>query len=124
MDVAVFLEPALVLLMGVEIVDDDVKLAIREGGNDAVHEAEETRAGSARHAEHQRRLMPWPAADPSIGHSPEAAARAWHDHKVHHAKHATPNQVKHAKKISKKSLTSASTKIHAKTAAAVAPVRN
>jgi hypothetical protein len=36
MDVAVFLEPALVLLMGVEIVDDDVKLAIREGGNDAV----------------------------------------------------------------------------------------
>ena len=27
--------------MGVEIVEDDVKLAIREGGNDAVHEAEE-----------------------------------------------------------------------------------
>jgi hypothetical protein len=51
-------------------------------------------------------------------------ARAWHGHKVHHAKHATPNQVKHAKKISKKSLTSASTKSHAKTAAAVAPVRN
>src|ERR687898_2821110 len=41
MDVGVFLEPALVLLMGVEIVEDDVKLAIREGGNDAVHEAEE-----------------------------------------------------------------------------------
>ena len=40
-DVGVFLEPALVLLMGVEIVEDDVKLAIREGGNDAVHEAEE-----------------------------------------------------------------------------------
>jgi hypothetical protein len=51
-------------------------------------------------------------------------ARAWHGHKVHHAKHATPNQVKHAKKISKKSLTSASTKSHAKTAVAVAPVRN
>lgn len=36
-----FLEPALVLLMRVEIVDNDVKLATREGGNDAVHEAEE-----------------------------------------------------------------------------------
>src|SRR5271169_383090 len=41
MDFGVFLEPALVLLMRVEIVEDDVKLAIREGGNDAVHEAEE-----------------------------------------------------------------------------------
>src|SRR5437016_7845646 len=40
-DFGVFLEPALVLLMRVEIVDNDVKLAIREGGNDAVHEAEE-----------------------------------------------------------------------------------
>src|SRR6202011_1556862 len=39
--VGVFLEPALVLLMRVEIVEDDVKLAIREGGNEAVHEAEE-----------------------------------------------------------------------------------
>ena len=28
----------------------------------------------ARHTEHQRRPMPWPAADPSIGRSPEAAA--------------------------------------------------
>jgi len=32
----VFLEPALVLLMRVEIVEDDVKLTIREGGNEAV----------------------------------------------------------------------------------------
>ena len=41
MDFGVFLEPALVLLMGVEIVEDDVKLAIREACDDAVHEAEE-----------------------------------------------------------------------------------
>jgi hypothetical protein len=40
MDLAVFLEPALVLLVGVEIVEDEVKLAIREGGDEAVHEAE------------------------------------------------------------------------------------
>ena len=40
-DVGVFLEPALVLLVRVEIIDDDVKLATREGGNDAVHKAEE-----------------------------------------------------------------------------------
>ena len=36
MDVAVFLEPALVVLVRVEIVDNDVKLATREGGNDTV----------------------------------------------------------------------------------------
>jgi len=46
MDVCVFFEPALVLLMGVEIVEDDVKLAIREGGNGAVHEAEELDAAA------------------------------------------------------------------------------
>jgi hypothetical protein len=40
-DGGVFLEPALVLLMRVEIVEDDVKLTIREGGNEAVSEAEE-----------------------------------------------------------------------------------
>ena len=40
-DGGVFLEPALILLMRVEIVEDDVKLTIREGGNEAVHEAEE-----------------------------------------------------------------------------------
>ena len=32
-DFGVFLKPAFVLLMGVEIVEDNVKLAIREGGN-------------------------------------------------------------------------------------------
>ena len=35
------LEPAVVLLMSVEIVEDDVKLAIRVGRGNAVHEAEE-----------------------------------------------------------------------------------
>jgi hypothetical protein len=54
-------------------------------------------------------------------------ARASHGHKVHHAKHAMPNQVKHAKKISKKGLTSASAKSHTRTVAALhvkAPVKN
>jgi hypothetical protein len=32
-----FLEPAIALLMGVEIIEDDVQLAVREGGNHAVH---------------------------------------------------------------------------------------
>jgi hypothetical protein len=41
MDSGVFLEPGLVLLVGVEIVEDDVQLAIREGGDEPVHEAEE-----------------------------------------------------------------------------------
>ena len=53
-------------------------------------------------------------------------ARMSHGHKVHQAKHAMPNQVKHAK-ISKKGLTSASTKGHARTVAALhvkAPVEN
>jgi hypothetical protein len=40
-DVWMFLEPAIALLMGGEIIEDDVQLAIREGGNYAVHEAEE-----------------------------------------------------------------------------------
>jgi hypothetical protein len=35
-DVWMFLEPAIALLMGVEIIEDDVQLAIREGGNHAV----------------------------------------------------------------------------------------
>ena len=47
MDIGMFLEPALVLLVGVEIVEDDVKLAIREGGDDAVHEAEELDTAAA-----------------------------------------------------------------------------
>jgi hypothetical protein len=54
-------------------------------------------------------------------------ARASHGHKVHQAKHAMPNRVKHAKKISKKGPTSASTKSHARTVAALhvkAPVKN
>jgi len=54
-------------------------------------------------------------------------ARASRGHKVHQAKHAMPNQVKHAKKISKKGLSSASTKSHARTVAALhvkAPVKN
>jgi hypothetical protein len=54
-------------------------------------------------------------------------ARASHGHKVHHAKHAKPNQVKHSNKISKKSLTSASTKSDTKavaTAPVKAPVKN
>jgi hypothetical protein len=54
-------------------------------------------------------------------------ARASYGHKVHHARHAMPNQVKHAKKISKKGLTSASAKSHTRTVAALhlrAPAKN
>lgn len=54
-------------------------------------------------------------------------ARAAHGHKVHHAKHAKPNQLKHTNKISKKGLTSASTKSDTKavaTAPVKAPVKN
>ena len=40
-DAWMFHEPAIALLMGVKIIEDDVQLAIREGGNHAVHEAEE-----------------------------------------------------------------------------------
>src|SRR5215813_4683974 len=47
MDSGMFFEPALVLLVRVEIVEDDVKLAIREGGDDAVHEAEELDTAAA-----------------------------------------------------------------------------
>jgi hypothetical protein len=49
-------------------------------------------------------------------------ARTSHGHKVHHAKHAKPSQVKHTNKISKKGLTSASTKSDTKTVTA-APVK-
>jgi hypothetical protein len=49
-------------------------------------------------------------------------ARVSHGHRVHHAKHAKPNQVKHASKISKKSLTSAGVKGDTK-AVAAAPVK-
>src|SRR5271155_4137995 len=34
------LEPILVLLVGVEVVEDDVKLAVRKGRGEAVHEVE------------------------------------------------------------------------------------
>ena len=54
-------------------------------------------------------------------------ARASHGHKVHHAKHAKPNQAKHVHKNSKKSLTSGSTKSDTKAVAiapAKAPVKN
>src|SRR6516225_5504555 len=40
-DFWMFLEPAIAFLVSVEIVDNDVHLAIREGGDHAVHEAEE-----------------------------------------------------------------------------------
>jgi len=49
-------------------------------------------------------------------------ARAAHSRKVHHAKHAKPSQVKHTDKVSKKGLTSASTKSDTK-AVATAPVK-
>jgi hypothetical protein len=49
-------------------------------------------------------------------------ARASHGHKVHHAKHAKPSQVKHTNKVSKKGLRSASTKSDTK-AVATAPVK-
>src|SRR6516162_7141081 len=35
------LEPTLVLLVGIEIIQHDVKLAVGKGGNDLVHEAKE-----------------------------------------------------------------------------------
>ena len=40
-DLRMFLEPTVALLVSVEIVDDDVQLAIGEAGDDMVHEAEE-----------------------------------------------------------------------------------
>src|SRR5215475_11919823 len=40
-DLWVLLQPTVALLMGVEIIEDGVQLAIWEGGNHAVHEAEE-----------------------------------------------------------------------------------
>ena len=40
-------EPSFVLLVGIEIVQDDVKFAVREGGDKAVHEARELDAAPA-----------------------------------------------------------------------------
>jgi len=45
--IGVFSEPALVLLVRIEVVQDDVKLAVRKGRDDAFHEAEEFDAAAA-----------------------------------------------------------------------------
>ena len=55
-DVWMFLERAIALLMGVEIIEDEVQLAIREGGNHAVHEAEEL--DTARRLECSATILP------------------------------------------------------------------
>ena len=41
------LEPMLVLLVGIEVVEDDVKLAVRKGRGDAVHEVEKFDAATS-----------------------------------------------------------------------------
>ena len=41
------LEPRLVLLVGVEVVEDDVKLAVRKSRGDTVHEVEKLDAATA-----------------------------------------------------------------------------
>jgi hypothetical protein len=41
------LEPMLVLFVGVEVVEDDVKLAVRESRGDTVHEVEKLDAATA-----------------------------------------------------------------------------
>src|SRR5689334_5380206 len=41
------LEPILVFLVGVEIIEDDVKLAVRKGCGDAVHEVEKLDTATA-----------------------------------------------------------------------------
>ena len=47
-DVLAFgLEPLLVLLVGVEVVEDDVKLAFRKSRGDAVHKVEKLDAATA-----------------------------------------------------------------------------
>ena len=43
----VLLEPALILFVRVEVVQDDVKLAVRKGRDDTVHEAEKFDATSS-----------------------------------------------------------------------------
>ena len=44
--VGVGLEPMLVLLVGVEVVEDDVKLPVRKSRGDAVHEIEKLDAAT------------------------------------------------------------------------------
>src|SRR5262249_47960665 len=46
MDFWVFLEPVLVLLVGIEVVEDHVQLAIRKDSNDAVHEVQKLDAAT------------------------------------------------------------------------------
>ena len=41
------LEPVLILLVGVEVVEDDVKLSARKGRGDAVHEVEKLDAATS-----------------------------------------------------------------------------
>jgi hypothetical protein len=41
------LEPILVILVGVEVAEDDVKLAVRKGRGDAVHEVEKLDTATA-----------------------------------------------------------------------------
>jgi hypothetical protein len=67
-------------------------------------------------------VSPDKAIKAEAGTTKHRHARVSHGHKVHHVKHAKPNQVKHANKISKKSLTSASAKGDTK-AVAGAPVK-
>src|ERR1035437_10082971 len=45
--IGVGLEPMLVLLVGVEVVEDDVKLAVRKSRGDAVHEVEKLDAATS-----------------------------------------------------------------------------
>jgi hypothetical protein len=45
--IGVGVEPILVLLVGVEVVEDDVKLTVRKGRGDAVHEVEKLDAATA-----------------------------------------------------------------------------
>src|SRR5438132_14129597 len=45
--VGVGLEPVLVFLVGVEVVEDDVELSARKGRGDAVHEVEKLDAATA-----------------------------------------------------------------------------
>jgi hypothetical protein len=40
------LEPVLVLLVGVEVVEDDVKLSVRKSPGDAIHEIEKLDAAT------------------------------------------------------------------------------
>ena len=47
MNLGMFLHPTLIFFVRIGIVEDDVQLSIPEGGNDAIHEAEEVRSPPA-----------------------------------------------------------------------------